>query len=96
MQKMILYRSHDKGRYFYLKNEFTSLSKCRCLTITIFKIFLTIFLNNYVASSHFASFHEILRNSYEPCKMLKFREGRWFAILPSSLLRKLEYNYRYQ
>ena len=32
-----------------------------------------------LAGSHFASLHEIFRNSYEPCKMLKFREGRWFC-----------------
>ena len=37
-------------------------------------------------STDFASLPEVLRNSYDPCKLLKFCEGRWFCNVPSIFL----------
>ena len=65
---------------FLFWNEFTILiQNVDVWQLPFSKIFQTISRNNYVASSHFASLDEILRKSYEPCKMLKFHEGRWFG-----------------
>ena len=68
-----------KDSIFILKWIYDFVKNVVVWQLPFSKIFLMIFRKNCVASSYFASLHEILRNSYEPCKMLKFREGRWFC-----------------
>ena len=68
-----------KKKVFILKWIYDFVKNVDVWQLPFSKIFQPIFRNKYVASIHFASLREILRNSYEHCKRLKFREGRWFC-----------------
>ena len=87
-----------KDSIFVLKWIYDFVKNGDVWQLTFSKIFQT-FRNNYVASSNFASLHEILRNSYEPCKMqiprwkvvlqccLHFCLGSWNIIIASNKTR---------